>query len=104
MTFDDRIVPFLLWGLGTVMLYSVNLSREVREWSLHRDRRGTRDALVAICLFLCALASCLSVATLLFGTQGDPIRRALGALALGAFTGVGVVMVTVRKRDDPAGG
>ena len=104
MTFDDRIVPFLLWGLGTVALYSVNLAREVREWSLHHDRRGTRDALVALCLFVCALTSCLSVAALLFGSQGDPVRRLLGALALGAFTGVGVVMVTMHKRDDPADG
>lgn len=105
MTFDDRIVPFLLWGLGTVGLYTLNLSREVREWVLHRDRRGTRDALIAMCLFICALASCLSVASLLFGVaQDDPLRRALMALALGAFTGVGVVMVTVRKREDPARG
>lgn len=103
MTVDDRVLPFLLWGLGTVALYGVNLGREVREWDIHRDLRGRRDAIVATCLFLCALASCLSVASLLFGSAGDPARRLLGAIALGAFTGVGIVMVTVRKRVDPHG-
>ena len=98
---DTRIVAFLLWGGGTVAIYSIVLAQRIRHWRrTRRDRRhqerieATRDVVAGFALWLVAFASGASTALVLFGTPGTGIRGLAIAIALGAFTGAGLVMAS----------
>jgi hypothetical protein len=98
---DTRIAAFLLWGGGTVAIYTIVLVLRIRHWRRTRkDRRhqerieAARDVIAAFALWLVAFASGASVALVLFGTPGSGIRGLAVAIALGAFTGAGLVMAS----------
>lgn len=102
LDFDWRILSFSIWGLGAVAVFGVHLARERRQYKLHHDSRAMRDLLTASGLFLTALASAISVWMVLFGQAGTGLRGLAVAVALGAFLGVGIVLVTTGRKRDPA--
>lgn len=101
MTIDSRFLIFLVWGIGTVLVYSIVLRDRWRSWRLHHDRRARRDLLTSVGLFLTALAAAGSIAFVLFGPVGAGIRGLFVALSLGAFFATGLVMATTPSTDEP---
>lgn len=93
-----RFLAFLVWGFGTVVVYTIVLLQERAQYRLHRDQRSRRDMLEAVGLFLTALGSALAIALVLFGEVGTSVRGFSIAIALGAFTGVGIVKVDSNLR------
>jgi hypothetical protein len=91
---DTRIFTLLLWGLGTVIIYAAVLIIRVREFRRHRDRRSRREVMIGFVLFLTALGSGMAVAFVLFGEVATTLRGISTAIALGAFTGAGLVMLS----------
>jgi hypothetical protein len=102
MTIDTRLAVFVVWGLGTVFVYTINVAREARHWAVHRDARARRDLLVAIGLHIVSLASAASILAVLFGEPGTSMRGLFVAISLGAYLGVGIVLATSARRHDPA--
>lgn len=98
---DSRLIAFALWGLGTVAVYADVLRVRLRSWALHHDRRGKREAMSGLALFLTALCSSVAIFLVLFGQAGSGIRGLFVAIALGAFTGAGIVLRTERPAADP---
>lgn len=98
---DSRLIAFVLWGLGTVAVYADVLRVRLRSWQLHHDRRGKREALSGLSLFLTALCSSVSIFLVLFGQAGGGYRGIFVAISLGAFTGAGIVLRTERPQRDP---
>ena len=97
----DRFAIYLVWGIGTILVYAVVLVRRWLRFQRHRyDRRKAvrrdvrKDVMAGAGLFLTALGSGLAVAFVLFGEPGSGPRSFMIALALGAFTGAGLVMVS----------
>lgn len=101
--FDSRWVAFAVWGLGTVAVYGYVFLRRRHTWRIHRhDLRSTRDLIESGALLMVAVSACVAVFMVLFGEPGVGLRPFLTALALGSFTGAGVVMATERMQHDPA--
>ena len=83
----------ILWGGGTVLTYARVLWLRRRSYGFHHDRRSRRDYLSAFGLFLVALFSAFSIASVLFeGTAGA--RGFSTAAALGAYLAVGLLLAT----------
>lgn len=100
---DTRFVAYAVWGLGTVLLYTVVLIRARRAYTKRRDRRARRDLIGSFALFITALASFLAITGVLWGPVGTGIRGFLVALALGAFFAAGIVMAFAPTQERPDG-
>lgn len=94
MLMDLRLVSYLVWGVGTVLVYGIVLRKRRRSYRLHHDARAWRDLLEAVALFITALASLLAVTLVLFGPGGQGIRGLFVAMALGAYSAAGLVMAS----------
>ena len=97
----ERLFVYLLWGFGTVLIFGVVLFRRWLRFQHHRrDRRKAvrrdvrKDMMSGGALFLTALGAAAGIAFVLFGEAGSGPRSFAIALALGAFTGAGLVMAT----------
>jgi hypothetical protein len=90
---DTRYVVFLLWGFGTLAIYTIVVVDRAIRWWTARDARARREALQGVGLFLTAAGSFLAIFVGLFVEPGNGIRTAALGLALGAFTGTGIVML-----------
>lgn len=97
---DGRLIVLLIWGGGTVLAYGVVLSKRRFAFRLHHDRRSKRELLAGSALFLTALCSALAIVFVLFGQPGTGIRGLVTAIALGAFTGAGIVMASEDPTED----
>lgn len=97
---DTRVAVLLLWGGGTVLVYAIVLGQRIASWRVHRDRRARRDVMSGFALFLTALGSGAAVAFVLFGDAGQGARGVATAVALGAFTGAGLVLVSEDATDE----
>ena len=93
MTFDTRVLTFLLWGGGTLIVYGIVLWRAIIRWNIHRDVRARRELVIRLSLFITAFAAACSIAFVLFD-GASTIRAFLVALSLGAFSGAGIVMAS----------
>lgn len=82
-----------------MVAYSIVLRNRRRAYATHRDRRSRRELLAGAALFLTALASTLAIVFVLFGQPGSGIRALILSIALGAFTGAGIVMAEEDKSD-----
>ena len=100
--FDSRYIAFVIWGIGTVLVYGFVLYKRRHTWALHHDIRSARDLVEAGALFLVAIASAAAIFMVLFGEAGVGLRPFFTAVALGSFTGAGLVMATERMQHDPA--
>lgn len=99
MTIDTRFVAFLVWGVGTVLVWGIVLFRRYVSYRLHRDSRARRDLSSGFGLFLTALAAAGSIAFVLFGPAGSGLRGMMTAISLGAFFATGLVMATGGTRE-----
>jgi hypothetical protein len=91
---DTRLGAYLIWGVGTVIVYSIVLWRAHRSWKRLPDRRARRDLIASFALFLTALASFLAITAVLFGTPGSGLRGFAVAMALGGFFGAGLILAS----------
>lgn len=103
---DTRLVALILWGGGTVVVFTVVLVKRWRRFMRHRwDRRRAvrkevrRDVMSSAALELTAVGSAGAIALVLSGQSAD-FRGFFIALALGAFLGAGLVMAS---EEDAAG-
>lgn len=94
---DVRWVVYVIWGLGTTLVWAAALAGAYGGWRLYRDRRARRELLSTTGLFLTALGSSLAILLALFGEQGSALRQFVLAFALGMFTGAGIVLVSNRR-------
>ena len=96
-TIDTRFLAFLVWGVGTIIVYTVVLYDRVKSWHYWRDERALRSMLTAVGLFITALCAGASVGLALFVQAGTGIRGLLVAISLGAFFATGLIMATNRR-------
>ena len=88
---DTKLLAYIIWGIGTVVVYGAVLLRRHRAYQLLRTRRSRQDLVAAIGLFVTALGSFLAITAIFFGEPGTSIRGFLVAVALGAFFAAGLV-------------
>jgi len=93
---DVRLAVLLVWGGGTVAVWGAVLARSIRSHRIHHDARSRRELLAMSALFLTALAAGLAVALALFGPDGVGLRSFSTTLALGAYLGAGIVLLSAR--------
>jgi hypothetical protein len=91
---DTKFIAYAIWGFGTLVVYGLVLYRAVQASRRSHDRRGRRDVLGALALFLTALGAFLAITLVLFGEAGTTPRGFAVAVALGAFSAAGLVMAT----------
>lgn len=91
---DVRLLTYVIWGIGTTLVYGYVLLRRGRAYRRRHDRRARRELLTAIGLFLTAFAANFAILVVLFVPQGQDVRGFFVAFALGAFSAVGVNLAT----------
>jgi hypothetical protein len=94
-----RLAVLLVWGGATMGAYSSVLLYRLRSWRRHRDARSLRELLTAVALWLTAVSSATAIISVLFVAPGTDLRSWLVAVALGAFTGAGLVMASEAHSD-----
>lgn len=98
---DTRLLAFIVWGIGMVLVYGYVMLVRLRSWRLHHDSRSARDLAEAAGLFVVAAASAAWVFIALFENTAGA-RGILGSLAAGALLAVGLIMATTPTKKDPA--
>jgi len=88
---DTRWLAYMVWGVGTVIVYGAVLRKGYRSWHAHRDNRARRELIERTARFFVALASAAGILFALFGEPGNGFRALVISLALGAFTAAGVI-------------
>ena len=84
-----RLAVFMIWGLGTVLVWGDVLRKRRRKLRRYHDVRARRDFLEGLGLFLVAISSAISIFMVLFGAAGTGLRGLAVAVSLGAFLAVG---------------
>lgn len=102
LTLDTRLLAYLVWGIGTTVVYAIVMDGSYRDYIIQRDKRSRRELFEDVGLFATAVASNLAIVMVLFVEQGSDFSRFLTALALGAFTGVGILKLTERIAKKPS--
>lgn len=106
---DSRTLIFLIWGLGTLVVYAIALGQGIVAWRIHRrDRRvaarreARREVIIRFAGFLAAFGAASAVFLVLLGEPGTGIRTFALTLALGGFLGLGIIWVTegIPNRDE----
>ena len=97
LLFDPRWITYAIWGIGTTIVWGWVLSDAYGQWKEQRDRRAKRELLATTALFITAFGSSAAILMVLFGEPGSAPRQFVLALALGMFTGAGIVLLTMRK-------
>lgn len=98
-TVDLRLAYWLVWGIGTVVVYALLLRRARRHYVKHRDPRAFRDLSRAFGYFLVSLAAGLGITVALFA-RGTGVGSLLFAISSGAFTVVGLYALLDREPDN----
>lgn len=102
LTLDTRLLAYLVWGIGTTVVYAIVMDGSYRDYIVQRDKRSRRELFEDVGLFGTAICSNLAIVVVLFVEQGSDWSRFLVALALGAFSGVGVLKLTERLAKKPS--
>jgi hypothetical protein len=100
---DSRVAFWAVWGVGTLVAYSLILIRRARHYRNHRDPRAFRDAVESLGYFLVSIGAFLGITFALF-TPGAGHARLLFAVAAGAFLVVGLYTVAETEPSDGAAG
>jgi hypothetical protein len=95
---DLRLAAFMIWGLGTVIVWGDVLRKRRRRLRQFHDVRARRDFLEGLGLFLVAFSSAVSIWMVLFGQAATGLRGLAIAVSLGAFFAVGLY---ARGEEDP---
>jgi hypothetical protein len=99
MTIEPRWIVYVVWGIGTSIIWGAVLYGAFHEFRKRRDRRARRELLSFTGLFLTALGSSFAILLVLLGEPGQAMRTFVLAFSLGMFTGAGVVMLGSRRGD-----
>jgi uncharacterized membrane protein len=91
---DFRTVTSLIWGIMVLLLYGYILAKRIAGYRQHRDRRSRRDFAEAVALFMVAGPAAGSIFAYLYVAVPNVASSILGATALGAFVGLGIIMAT----------
>ena len=94
---DTRWLAYMIWGVGTVIVYGLVLRKGYRSFHAHRDGRSRRELIARTARFMVAVASAAGILFALYGEPGTGFRALVISLALGAFTAAGVI----EFRDEP---
>ena len=97
MFFEPRWLIYVLWGIGTTIVWGVVLADAYGQWKVRQDNRAKRELLAIAALFMTAAGSSVAIAMVLLGEPGSAPRQFVLALSLGMFTGAGVVLLSMRK-------
>ena len=103
---DIRLIVYTVWALGSVLVWGKVFSDDFGDFratrrARRRERRSRSAAQVLLsdfALFLVAIASALSILTLVIGQEVPGLRGFASALSLGAFFGAGLVKATFRGK------
>ena len=103
---DSRLIIYAVWATGSVLVWGRVFSDDVGDYIearrvTVRDRRAhsaIQILLADFALLLVAIASAISILTLVIGQDMPGLRGFALALALGAFFGAGLVKATFRSR------
>jgi len=103
---DVRLVVYGVWALGSVIVWGRVFTDDLGDYRasrrMTRRERRARSAVQVLlsdfALFLVAIASALSILTLVIGQEVPGLRGFALALSLGAFFGAGLVKATFRGR------
>lgn len=92
---DFRLLTYIIWGVGTTLIYGYVLVRRARSYRRRLDTRSRRELMTAVGLFMTAFAANIAILVVLFGREaGQDARSFFVALSLGAFFAVGVNLAT----------
>jgi putative flippase GtrA len=91
---DFRVATSLIWGIAVLVLFSYVLGKRWSGYRQHRDRRARRDFVEALALFFVAGPSAASIFAYIILSVPNAASSLLGATALGAFVGLGIIMAT----------
>jgi putative flippase GtrA len=91
---DFRIATSLIWGIAVLVLFSYILGKRWNGYRQHRDRRARRDFVESLALFFTAAPAAGSIFAYLILSIPNAASSLLGATALGAFVGLGIIMAT----------
>ena len=95
--FEPRWLVYILWGIGTTIVWGIVLADAYGQWKTRKDNRARRELLAVAALFITAAGSSAAIAMVLLGEPGSGPRQFTLALSLGMFTGAGVVLLSMRK-------
>jgi hypothetical protein len=88
---------YVLWGIMTTLVWAGVLADAYGQWKEQRDRRARRELLSTASLFITALGSTAAILMIFFGEPGSAPRQVVLGVALGMFTGAGLVLLGSRK-------
>ena len=92
-----RYILYAVWGVATTLIWAAVLSDAYGQWKEKQDQRAKRELLGFAGLFLTALGATVAILAVAIGEPGQPWRQALLLLALGMFTGAGIVFLSARR-------
>ena len=103
VTLDTRWIAYVIWGIGTLVVYSIVAIKRYRANKLHHDKRSRRELEKAVALWVVAFGAFLAITLILFGEAGTGVRGVVVAVCLGAFFSAGVIMAGEESdtRDEP---
>lgn len=88
---DTKLAAYVIWGVGTVLVYGIVLGRRRLAYLRKRTRRSRQDLLSALGLFVTSLCAFLAITAVFWSPAGQGARGFFVAVALGAFFAAGVV-------------
>jgi hypothetical protein len=97
---DLRVAFWVVWGVGTVLVYGALFARRYRIFRKHQEPRARRDLMEAFGLFLVSVAAALGITAALFGPTGQGWGRLMFAVSSGVFFVVGLYSVMEREPID----
>ena len=97
MTSDEAFT--LLWGLLPFAAAVVGLAFRLHAWRKRRDRRSMRELVFWIGLTFAAIASAVSLTTVVLELGSMDTRHVFGAIAYAAFGAALVIGVSEFGRD-----
>ena len=95
-----RLTLFLLWGVGSSVVWVAVLRLSWRSWIAHSDRRAKREVLRDAALVVTAIGSTFAVLGVLFGERGGTPRSIALAVALGTFLAAGIISLSLRRSEE----
>jgi hypothetical protein len=101
---DIRLIVYALWAGGSLLVWGRVFAEDISDYRrmrrlTKRERRASsaaKELLSDLALLLVAVASFISIVTLVIGQDVPGLRGFALAIALGGFFGAGVFKVTFR--------
>lgn len=103
---DLRLIMYGVWAVGSMFVWGLVLRDDIRQYRFMRRRGGQERRHISIAgalwsdfaLVMVAVASGISILSLVVAQEYPAVRGFTIALALGGFLGAGLVKYTFRRR------